>query len=145
MVRPWKASSKAMIAGRFGVGSGDLDGVLDSFGAAVNKESLLREFSGRDFVHALGETDVAFIGRDLNAGMKKFIELAVDGVDHGLLAMARVSAAYASGEVNVAVAIDVFEPGVFGLGYVDGCAVRKAAGHSMSAAGGKLFGFWPGD
>ena len=110
MVRPWKASSKAMIGGTFGVGAGDLDGILDCFGAAVDEESFLGKFSGRDFVHALGEADVAFVGRDLDAGVEEFVELAADGIDHRFLAMTGVGAADASGEIDVAVAVDIFEP-----------------------------------
>ena len=48
--------------------------------------------------------------------------------------MADVEAADAAGEIDVAVAVDVFEPGVFGFGDVDGRAVRKAAGHGFGAA-----------
>jgi hypothetical protein len=55
-----------------------------------------------------------------------------------------LSAADAAGEVDVAVAVDVFEPGVFGFGDVDGRAVRKAAGHGLGAALGESRDFGPG-
>ena len=51
-----------------------------------------------------------------------------------IAAMADVEAANASGEVQVAVAIDVFEPGTFRLGNIDRRAVRKTAGHGFRAA-----------
>ena len=98
------------------------------------------KLSRRDFVHTLGEADVAFVGRDLNAGVEEFVELAADGIDHCFLAMAGVGAADASGEIDVAVAVDIFEPRVFGLGHVDGRAVGKAAGHGLGAAGGERLG-----
>ena len=125
--------------GTLGIGAGDLDGVLYRFGSAVDEESFLGKLSRRDFVHALGEADVAFVGRDLDAGVEVFIELAADGLDDGLLAMTSVGAADASGEVDVAVAIDIFEPCVFGFRHVDWRAVRKAAGHGLRAARGESF------
>src|ERR1019366_683416 len=53
--------------------------------------------------------------------------------DNSFVAMADVEAADAAGEVEVAVAVHVFEPGIFGLGNIDGRAVRKAAGHGFGA------------
>src|SRR5208283_122373 len=47
--------------------------------------------------------------------------------------MAHVSAADASGEVEVAVAVNVLEPRVFSLGDVDGRAVGEPARHSFRA------------
>ena len=90
MVRPWKASSKAMIAGTLGVSAGNLDCVLYRFRAAVDENSFLGKFSRRDFVHPLGEADVAFVGRDLDAGVQESVELVAHGFDHGFLAMTDV-------------------------------------------------------
>jgi hypothetical protein len=70
-----------------------------------------------------------------------FVELASDGLDYGLLAVTSVGATDASGEVDVAVAVYVFEPCVFCLRYVDRRTVGKAAGHGLSAAGRELAGF----
>ena len=72
------------------VGAGDLDRVLDGFRATVYEQSFLGELAGRDFVHALGEPDVAFVGRDLDAGVEEFVELSMHGIDYGLLAVAGV-------------------------------------------------------
>ncbi len=124
-----------------GIGASNLDRVLDSLGAAVDKDSFLRELARRNFVHALGEANVALVGRDLHAGVQEAVELVFHGVDDRFLAMPDVEAADASGEVEVAVAVNVFEPGVFGFGDVDGRAVRKAAGHGFGAALGERLGF----
>ena len=113
------------------VGAGDLDCVLDGFGAAVHEQRFLRKLAGRDFVHALGEPDVTFVGRDLHAGVQEVVELSVHGGDYRLLAMADIEAADAAGEIDVAVAVDVFEPGVFGFRYIHRRAVRKTAGHGL--------------
>jgi len=45
--------------------------------------------------------------------------------------MTGVCAADAAGEVDVAVAVDVFEPCVFGFGHVNRRAVRKAPGQGL--------------
>ena len=45
----------------------------------------------------------------------------------------------------IAVAVDIFEPRVFGFGDVDGRAVRKAAGHGFCAALGERARFRAGD
>ena len=131
--------------GTFGVGAGNLNSIFDGFSAAVDEQRLLGKLAGSDFIHALGQADVTFVGRDLDAGMEEFVELDADGVDYGLLAMAGVGAADASGEIDVAVAVDVFEPGVFGFGYVDGRAVGEAAGHGFGTAVGERAGVGAGN
>jgi hypothetical protein len=40
--------------------------------------------------------------------------------------MSYVEAADASGEIDVAIAVYIFEPGIFGFGYVDGSSVRES-------------------
>ena len=131
-------------AGTLGVGARDLDRVLDGLGAAVHEDRLLRKLAGRDFVHALGEADVALVRRDLHAGVQEAVELIFHRVDDRFLAMADVEAADAAGEIEVAVAVDVFEPGVFGLGDVDRRAVRKAAGHGFARRSERARDFGPG-
>jgi hypothetical protein len=51
--------------------------------------------------------------------------------------MAGIGAADASSKIEEAVAVNVFEPGVFSLGYVDGRSVGKAAGNGFGAALGE--------
>ena len=62
-------------AGTLGVSARNLHRILDRFGAAVHEHRLLRELTRSDFVHALGQADVAFVGRDLHAGVQEAIEL----------------------------------------------------------------------
>ena len=111
----------------------------------MTKIVFFAKLARRDFVHALGQADVALVGRDLHAGVQEAVELISHGVDDGFLAMADVEAADAAGEIEVAVAVNVFEPGVFGLGNVDGRAVRKAAGHGFGAALGERLGLRAGN
>ncbi len=75
MVRPWKASSKAMIPDRPGVGARNLHRIFHRFRAGVHEQRLLWKFAGSDFVHPLGKTYVVLVRRDLHAGVEKFIQL----------------------------------------------------------------------
>src|SRR5258708_14404435 len=100
-----------------GVSACDFHGVLDSFGTTVDKEGFLWKLARSEFVHALGQADVAFVRRDLDAGVKEAVELVFDSFDHFVAAMAGVGTANAAGEVDVAVAVDVFEPRIFGFGH----------------------------
>ena len=124
-------------AGTLGKSARDLDGIFDCLGSAVHEDRLLRKLPRSHFIHALGEPNVALIRRHLHAGVEESVELIFHRADDRFLAMADVQAADAAGEVEVAVAIDVFKPGIFGFGNIDGRAVRKPAGHSFRAALGQ--------
>ena len=132
-------------AGTLGVGARDLHGVLDRLCATIYEDRFLRELSGSHFIHAFREADVTLVRRDLHAGVEEFVDLVFYSFDDRFLAMADVEASDAAGEIEVAIAIDVFEPRVFGLGDVDRCAVRKSAGHGLGAAGRERAGFGAGD
>jgi len=132
-------------AGALGVGTSDLDCILDGLCAAVHEDCFLCKFSRRDFVHALGEVDVTLVGRNLDTGVQKVVELILDGFDDSFLTMTDVKAPDATREIEIAVAVNVFEPGVFGLCNVNRRAVGKAAGHGFGAALGEGAGFWSGN
>ena len=66
--------------------------------------------------------------------MQKAIELVFDRVDHRLAAMSDVEAADAAGEIEVAVAVDIFEPRVFRLGHIDRRADGEPARNGVRAA-----------
>src|SRR5437879_1619411 len=121
--------------GALGIGASDLYGVLDSLRSAVDEEGFLGEPAGSDCVHALGQSNVSLIGRDLDAGVEEVVELSVNSFDVSFLAVTGVGAADASGKFNVAVAVHVFGPGVFGFGHINGRAVGNATGHGLRAAG----------
>ena len=94
-------------------------------------------------VHPLGEAHVVFVGRHLDAGVQKSIELALDRSDHRFATMPDVKAADAAGKIEVAVAVYVFEPGIFGLGHVDGRTDREPAGYGKRRSA-SAFDFGPG-
>ena len=88
-------------------------------------------------IHALRHPHVALVRGDLHAGVQESIQLSPHRVDHSFPTMADVEAADTPGKIQIAVAVDVFEPGVFRLGNIDGSAVRKPAGHGFRPALGK--------
>ena len=73
--------------------------------------------------------------------MQKVIELFAYRGQHGLSTMPDVEAADAAGEVDVAVAVYIFEPRVFGFGHIHGSSKREPARHGGVAALGQRFGF----
>jgi hypothetical protein len=77
--------------------------------------------------------------------VQEAVELILHRVDDGFLSVPNVQASDATGEVEIAIAVDILEPRVFGFGYIDWRAVRKAAGHSLGAALGESLGLRTGD
>ena len=112
----------------------DLHRVLDSFRATIDEDRLLRELARSNFVHPLSKADVALIGRDLYAGVQEAVELIFHCINDFVAAMADIEAADTSSKVEVAIAVDIFEPGPFGLGNINRRAMRKPARHGLRAA-----------
>src|SRR5437879_2005794 len=112
----------------------NLDRVLDSFRATIDEDRLLRELPRSNFVHPLSKADIALIRRHLHAGVQEAIELVFHRIDYFLTTMAHIEAADASGKVDIAIAVDIFEPGPFGLGHINRRAMRKPARHGLRAA-----------
>ncbi len=61
------------------------------------------------------ERDVTLVGQHVEAGVQEAVELTPDGLDHARGAVAGVEAADATGEIDEAVAVDVFDDGTFSL------------------------------
>ena len=92
--------------------AGDLDRVFHRFGAGGHEDGFLREITRNDGVQTLGQTDVMFIGQHLMAGVREFRQLFGDRIHHLGVAMPGVDHCDASGEVDIAVALDVPNFGV---------------------------------
>src|SRR5882724_1674540 len=60
---------EANYGGTFGVDAGDLDGVFDGFGAAIEERGFFGEFAGSKRVEFFGYGDVVFVGSDGEAEM----------------------------------------------------------------------------
>ncbi len=87
----------------------NLDRVLYGLGATVKKDGLLREFAGDQFAEAFGQFDVGFVHYHAKAGMREFRSLLGDGREDFRARVANVHCANASGEVNIPVAINIFD------------------------------------
>jgi hypothetical protein len=77
--------------------------------------------------------------------VQKAIKLVAHSGHYRFMTMSNVEAADAAGEIDVAVAVYVFEPCVFGFRYVHGGSMREAARNRAVAALGERFGFWARD
>src|SRR6266478_1297675 len=64
--------------GALGVGTGDLDGVFDGFGAGVEEDGFLWKIAGGERVESFGDGDVAFVGSDGETEMQVLLELRAD-------------------------------------------------------------------
>src|SRR5436190_1734286 len=117
-----------------GVGARNFDRILNRLCPAVYKHCFLRESTRRDLVHAFSQAHVAFIRSHLHAGMQEAIQLFFYRIHNFMAAVSNIQAANPSGEIEVAVAVDVLEPGIFGFRDINGRAVREAAGHGFGAA-----------
>src|SRR5258708_6025135 len=100
--------------GALGVDAGDLDGVFDGFGARVDKDSFLREVTRREGVEFFRDGDVPFIRSDREAEMQVLLELLADGGEDARRAVADVEAADSASEIEIAIAVDVFDDRAIG-------------------------------
>ena len=64
-----------MTAGRPVATLGDLDGVLDRLGAAVEERGLVRAGDRRAVEQALGELDVRVVRQDREVGVQEAVDL----------------------------------------------------------------------
>src|SRR6184192_1873916 len=119
------------------VHSGNLHCVFYCLSTSVHEHSLLAEPPWRNLVHSFGEPHVTLIRRPLRAGVEIPIQLLPNRSNHSLTSMPDVDAANAAREVDIAIAIDVFEPGVLRLCYIYRSALREPPRHSVIAALGK--------
>ena len=87
----------------------ELDGVLDRFGAGVEKRSLDRAGDRRRGDEALRQRDVELVRDDREVRMEELRGLLLDRLDHARVGVADVQAADAAREVDEGVAVDVGE------------------------------------
>src|SRR5215467_8253753 len=123
--------------GALGVSAGDFDGVFDGFGAGVYQDGFLREVAGGEGVQFFGDSHVAFVGSDGETEVQVLFELLADRGEHSRRAMPGVETPDATGKIEVAIAINVFEDGAFGARGENGRGVGGAARNGGFAAGHK--------
>ena len=97
-----------------GVCAGDFDGIFNGFGAAVDQKGLLCKVARRQRVQLFCKGNVAFIGRHTEAKVQKFLELFPNRCNYARRAMSRVQRTDATGEIDKAVSVHVFQNGALG-------------------------------
>ena len=97
-----------------GVIAGDLDGIFYRLAASREKQGFLGKIAGQQRVHALGQRDVAFVWSHLKAGMGQAVELILDRVNNPFVAVADILASDSAAEIDIALALDIPDLGVFG-------------------------------
>ena len=130
-----ESARKGDDAGAAGGGAGDLDGVLDGFGAGGQEDGLLVAGDRSQIIHALGQGDVVLVGSDLHADMGEGVELGLGGGDDLGVAMAGAADGDAAGEIDVALAFSVPDFRVLGLDGEDRQHGRNATGNGGNATG----------
>ncbi len=129
----------------FGVGAGDLDRVFDGLRAGADQHGFLHAGPRHDCVEPLGQPHVAPVGQHVKAGVQETVELLPDRLDHRRRTMPGVEAANAAGEIDHAVAVDVFNDSALGAIDEDGSYVESALGDCGIAALHQLLRAWAGD
>ena len=128
------AASKGDNAGTPGGGASDLHGVFQSFGAGREKDRLGRTFNGGQCVQPLGQRDVALIRRDLEARMRKARKLFSDGGHHLGMAMPSVQHRDAASKIDISLAFNVPEFGVFSALRENRVRIANATGNGSLTA-----------
>ena len=111
------------------IGAGDFHGVFDGFGAAVHENRLSWRTRRGRANSVFPRAQYIFRRGDAEAGMDECVELFANGRNHARRAMARIHDADASGEVEEAIAVHVFEHGAFGARGKNRRRVPNAARH----------------
>src|SRR5690625_1382795 len=116
-----------------GIVTCDLDGILDGFGTGGKESSFLGTRAGDQVVDFFCQLNIAGIGYDLVGGMGKVPELLLDGGDQTGVAVPSIEHGDTAGEINITVALDIPEQGVFSL------VCEKITKYGDTAWGGGLF------
>ena len=129
-----EATVKGDDVGAAGIGAGELDSVLDGFGAGGDEGRLLLARDRGDRIEFLADLDEGRVGHHHGAGVGEGLELLIDPLHHQRVAMAGVDDRDAAAEVDIAVAFDIPDLGVLGLRGDHRGACADAARHGLGAA-----------
>ena len=120
-----------------GRGARDLHRILGRLGAGGEQDRLRRSGERRERIQALGKGDIAFIGRDLEGGVREPGHLSLGCGDHLGVTVTDVEHRDAAGEVDIAAALDVPQLGVVRAVGVDGGGRADPARDGGGAARGE--------
>ena len=100
---------KSNHGGAAGVAAGNLDGILDGFGAAIGKESLLGKVTGRELIELFGKRDVRLVHRDVKTGVREVLNLIFDCIDNFRRGRANIQTTKTAGKIYVGIAVDILD------------------------------------
>ena len=112
----------------------NFDRVFDSLGSRVDEHGLLREVSGGVLREKLTDLDVGLVPGHSKKCVGDLGGLIGNGLDHCVVGVTHGHHPDTAGEVNEAVAINVFDDRVVGAGCVNGEGRGNSRGHSLDAA-----------
>jgi hypothetical protein len=112
MVRPWKPPPKGDHARTSGGRTGDLDRVLDGFGAGVDQKRLLRRAARGGRIEPLAQLDVGLVGDHLEAGVGEGRQLLARRLDDPGMAVPGIDHRDTGAEVDPATTFDVPDFGI---------------------------------
>ncbi len=101
--------------GALGVGARNLDGVFHGFRAGIDEHRFLGPADGSQGIQFFGEGDIGLVGSHAKAEMQETVHLIVNGLRHQRVAVADIQAPNATGKIEVAIPVDVFDPCAFRL------------------------------
>ena len=110
-----KTARKGDHARASGMGAGDLDRVLHRFRTRRQEDGLVRPARRHQPVQPIGKAYIAFVGRDLKAGVAELLELCRNRRLDPRMQMTGVEDGDAGGEIDIAPAFDIPDFGVIGL------------------------------
>src|SRR5260370_25921888 len=109
-----KGIFEANDSGPFCIRAGDLNGVFDSLGPGIEKNRFLSKTARSERIQFFGDSNIAFIWSDGEAEVQILFELLADRRGDAWGAVADIEATYSSGEIDVTVAVDIFNARAIG-------------------------------
>ena len=101
--------------------AGNLDRVLDSLGTCGDQQRLFGRITGGQRVQLLGQLDVGTIRHNLKRGVRIVVFLRLGGSDNLGMTVTGVQHTNAADKVDITVAFNVPQLGVFRVFGIDGC------------------------
>ena len=111
--------------------AGNFDRILDRFRSGVHQNRLLGKISRRVFREQFTHRDVGLIARNSEQRVGYLGGLVSNSGHHGIVGVTHGHHTDTAGEVNKAVAIDVFDDRVVGVCRIDGEGGRNTCGHGL--------------
>src|SRR5258706_1287313 len=113
----------------------DLYGIFDSFRTTIEEERFLRKIAGRQLYDTFGQVDIRFVHHHTEACMCKFGGLLRDGSSHFWSRMPNIHGANTAREIDIAIAVDIFDNGTISPSRQYTCVGSNSACHKFLSTG----------